>query len=1003
MNNSQNLLKTFCSLFFILLITYGHAQTFPITRYTSHEGLAQMQVVSTYRDSRGFLWVGTKNGLNKYDGTKFVTYRRADGDSIASSMVSQITEDSKGVLWLATPRGISKYDGEKFTSWKYFDKKERGGFVYLENDIPFIISEQYKWYKIIQNKVVPLPNMPLPLDEEKVGYFFNNITKKVSIQTKKNTTFYTYEYSNQQLKRVQSSSLNTIKVYPYGQLGYVILRQSSNGDYHYYFQKDLIHPEELLISVKPTGKINIHQHPPFNFLFGANGKLMMLEKGKLKPEQLLEANFLYPELIVKDEKGIWAGTEAGLYRVIDNGVKLIPETQDAVIWGMVEDAKKQLWTLHYSDKSAIKVYTKQGIKELTNYQHSLARQLNISSFNNTWYFNPIKDQYNNLWLPHALGLIRYDGKNYHIIYKNNYAFYLTEDKKRNLIVSSCGGGVNIVENKPPYRITELREKNGLHSNSEMLCVFVDSKGRHWYGSGSGLTRYDYDKKIAYNYHINTVKTPFVNVNQIYEDDFGTLWFATGFGLFHYNEKNNSFSLVNSKRMKGTLFLVGRLDHNHLICANMQEIYIFDINQWYSTQKVFVKTYNHHNGFLGYEAGQAGIYTRSDSTTWLTSASVLTIFDPKKLDFTASKEYPFITHVNNKSIKFTSDAKNQLIELPHGQSDDIRIDFCSLGFEKSSNPHYSYQLNNGQWSNWQKEDFVILNNLPANTYAFKVRLETAEGIASPEAQVQFKTAMYFWQSPHFAWYLLAVASILLSIIIYRWLHYRRLARHLSEQQTELQFLKVVALQSQMNPHFIFNVLGVLQGTILMGTREDANSIIEKLSTLIRNFLEATLINPENKRKSIYSTEITLEEEIKLLELFVHFEQLKAKNIFTYSFHVAKDLNTSDIMILPMIIQPYVENAIKHGLLNLPPNQPGTLTISIEKVEHQLIIKIEDTGVGRKRAAAIKQSSVNQYKSRGMALVQKRVEILNEQGYAIQIDTEDIQPQGTRATIIFEDEE
>jgi ligand-binding sensor domain-containing protein len=94
MNNSQNLLKAFYSLFFILLVAYSHAQTFPITRYTSHEGLAQMQVVSTYRDSRGFLWVGTKNGLNKYDGTKFVTYRRAEGDSLASSMVTQITEDS---------------------------------------------------------------------------------------------------------------------------------------------------------------------------------------------------------------------------------------------------------------------------------------------------------------------------------------------------------------------------------------------------------------------------------------------------------------------------------------------------------------------------------------------------------------------------------------------------------------------------------------------------------------------------------------------------------------------------------------------------------------------------------------------------------------------------------------------------------------------------------------------------------------------------------------------
>ena len=1008
--------KTYKILILMLLFhQIMYAQNFPTVHYTTREGLASMQAMTILKDSRGFLWAGTKLGLSKYDGDKFTTYRRSQGDSLASDVISNLIEDKNGNIWIDTPVGISRFDGVNFKSWKPSSDEGRTFTTFITNDNRIVLrSEKSHYFEMVNDKLKPWDIDNPPKLQTVKGFHYNSFENSFYEETVSSTVpnqYFLYKVEQNHLKLVSTSSNTLVSIYPIGNYGNILLRKLPDNSLAYWFQASKNSKEILILTVSDKN-IKAHQSASFNFPFSFQGNLMILEKNTSNFLKI-GTQFLDPTNIQVDDSGIWAGSEIGLWRVIDNGVKYIPEERDAVAWGMVEDRDNKIWTIHYNSASPIRVHEGNKTTLKNDYQKTLANQFGKPTFMDHWYFNPINDRYNALWFAYESGLIRYDGKAYQVISKDGMCFYVAEDKKRNLILASYagqdgGGGVNVIENKPPYRvISTLLEKDGLSPNNFMLCIFIDSKGRHWYGSDGGLTLYDYDQKKAFRYPMSSPKVPFRTVIHICEDSWGHLWFATTKGLFLYDEKDKSFQKVGQKGIWGPVVSVGNLDKTHLICGNSESFFVLDLLQYHKNKSVVIKTFNHRNGFLGYEPGQAGILNTHDGKVWVNSSGVITIFDPKQLDLSIASVKPNITRLNNTNLPFTVSAKDSVYRLPHGLSDDIKIEFGTLGFEKPTKPLYSYKLNNNEWSQWQEQDFVNISNLADGKYTLALKTQIAgENVSMKisETRITFRTNLYFWQSPNFYKYLLGLIFGLLVVITLRFLFAIRDRKNIIKQQKELDFLKVVALQSQMNPHFIFNVLGVLQGKILMGEPQTANDQLVKLATLVRSYLEASMIDPDNARKSIYSTEISLSKEIELLELFVEFEHLKAKNVFTYQFIIDPKIKPDNYSIPPMIVQPIVENAIKRGLLNLAPNETGKLEIKVDLTDDCLIFSVLDTGVGRVKAAQIKESSVRAlHKSRASELVNKRIKILNDAGYNIQIEYNDVEPQGTIVVVRFYQDE
>lgn len=229
---------------------------------------------------------------------------------------------------------------------------------------------------------------------------------------------------------------------------------------------------------------------------------------------------------------------------------------------------------------------------------------------------------------------------------------------------------------------------------------------------------------------------------------------------------------------------------------------------------------------------------------------------------------------------------------------------------------------------------------------------------------------------------------LLIIFYR----NKFTRVLFEQDEKIEInkriaeLELSALQSQMNPHFIFNALGAVQYFIQTQKTEEADNFLADFALLMRKILESS------KAKFI-----TLKEEKEILDLYINIEQLRFDGLFDFAWHIEDNVDMENV-IPPMILQPFVENAINHGLFTLK-DKKGKLNIYVREHKNKIEFVIKDNGIGRKEAALLRNKS---HKPRGMQIVNDRITTLNTlEDIIINIETEDLyiedNPAGTAATI------
>ncbi|WP_290699064.1 histidine kinase [Lacinutrix sp.] len=219
-------------------------------------------------------------------------------------------------------------------------------------------------------------------------------------------------------------------------------------------------------------------------------------------------------------------------------------------------------------------------------------------------------------------------------------------------------------------------------------------------------------------------------------------------------------------------------------------------------------------------------------------------------------------------------------------------------------------------------------------------------------------------------------LIVAYLMYKYIKQQRLANNL---------LALKSLRSQMNPHFIFNALNSVNSFIATNDERTANKYLSDFSKLMRAVLE-------NSEQDF----IPLEKEIELLELYTNLEHFRFQDKFDYTITVDKAINVQDYQIPPMLLQPYIENAVWHGLRYK--EEKGTLDISItKKSQDEIVITIADNGIGREKSKALKTANQQKQNSKGMGNIKKRVAILNEM-YKDKVDVsiEDFQLEGDTGT-------
>lgn len=300
-----------------------------------------------------------------------------------------------------------------------------------------------------------------------------------------------------------------------------------------------------------------------------------------------------------------------------------------------------------------------------------------------------------------------------------------------------------------------------------------------------------------------------------------------------------------------------------------------------------------------------------------------------------------------------------------------FEFSTLDYSNPFKSNYAYILENFT-DNWTYVDgvrnFAEYTNVSPGTYFFRVTGANSDGVWNNEGVFITIIVQPHWYQ---TWYFRGALALVIIALV--WLTFYLRYRSISKKQRfntrmlqiENQLLEIQqkALRLQMNPHFIFNSLNSIQSFILSNDIDLAVNYLSRFSRLMRMIMI-------NSTESI----ISLADEITAISHYMEIEKLRFEDKFTYKIHVADDIDEEFTGIPPMIIQPYIENAIIHGLLHK--EAPGKIDIRFKMNGEFIQCTIQDDGIGRKRSAEIKQQSGLNQKSRGMMISKQRLDFFNK---------------------------
>ncbi len=293
---------------------------------------------------------------------------------------------------------------------------------------------------------------------------------------------------------------------------------------------------------------------------------------------------------------------------------------------------------------------------------------------------------------------------------------------------------------------------------------------------------------------------------------------------------------------------------------------------------------------------------------------------------------------------------------------------ALDYSAPKNIQYAYKLE-GFDTAWQyvgNQRSATFTNLNPGNYTFRVKATNGDGVwGSNEAVLHMTVLSPWWRTGWFMGLVLLTLSALgfafYSYRIWQIKEKEAIKTSLNKRITEV---KMEALRSQMNPHFIFNALTSINLFILKNDTETASYYLNKFSKLMRDVLD-------HSRSEL----ISVEEEINTLKLYVDIEKMRFKDNFNFILDIQPTANVADIKIPPLIIQPYVENAIWHGLKHKKDGK-GVLKIAVFEEADYLHIVVEDNGIGRAKVMEQKKASTTQHKSHGLNVTEERIRFFNE---------------------------
>ena len=969
-----------------LICQIAAAQRYNFKTFTTKEGLSNNYINNIEKDKKGFLWIGTANGLCRFDGNYFTKFYNIpkNKSSIADNNIQKIYADTKGNIWITHNLGLSRFVESNQTFENYTIASPNNtligfeitddfeGNIWAASSIGLFILDRQKKEFIDVGWRTFLTHFFKDKDivEKEVGVISVLKGHNHKLWLKTSNHLFEYDFTLKQFKAHPSVLLSSI-------IGGQIMHDDSIRQtlyigsfnmglttYNYATQhaqnrrtnRDIF---RSLANYDPF--YNLSSLSDKAAIFRTDFNIGLWDKNKNTASLLLAlpSGTQINGLVTQDSSDLWVGTTTGLIHV----------EKDNIDFHKIPDPQKVA-------QGAFSYIQKAGENASFYYHNALKNQVVIwDEKTGETHFLPLKNGF-------IKGFLRY------VFYDKKGNTWLCTDfelfcKKTNAIVWQK---VNI--NHPSKNGEPLSIRNLCHDGNGRLWLRVRNVGLYLFNEKTEI--FDYQPLIPLSNgaaYSDMIFHPYKNVLLVDEENSALIYeintAAADFKVSKYHLADEKTEVIHPQQMA--------LDSMKMVWINDPRKGMIRYDPFKHTKKIF----NVDEGLIfnicetARTDAQGNIWSCStEGVTKIVAATgecinldypefrfIHDIFCDKIGNVYLSTTQGVFKWQSKNSIR--NDSKGVLYwdkmvvnntamsvtdETPVFSYDenDITIHFGYLDLKNDFLSSFEYKMQNDTaWHYLGNQHLLSFSQLSEGEYQLQLRKKNDPN-SKNYIQTRWVIKPPFWRT----WWFILIAISAIAALIYVVL--KRRINTIQEQariKQKLAETEMMALRAQMNPHFIFNCISSIDNFILNNDKENASAWLNKFAKLIRGVLD-------NSRNDV----IPFWKDWEILRLYVELEHLRSDDKFTFTMTANPELLEGHYRIPPLIVQPFIENAIHHGLLQRF-DKNGKLTISAFLTDNHLHFIIEDNGIGREKAQELKALNRLDHNSYGLKMSRDRIDLFN----------------------------
>lgn len=956
------------------------------------QGLSQGSNAYVFHDSRGFIWISSPNGLNRFDGIDVTVYHpnKRDTNSLwGQSLNSHFFESKNGDIWFTSNGSIHKYNRKKnnFSNRQIEDPK---GFKLKYDYLAFYLQkDSILWVRIGDDKKGQLYKYNTKRGSyAKLGPLCGNRFLVDTTKDNQTLVIYSYFYSR------ESPLYQT--TYSKGQI-----------------KRDSFFDGKKL----PKSKIyDIVLDKDTFWLVGNFGLASFLPHKNYWHPFKLENNLAANAIAVLNDRIFTISTNGGGLIFFDRQSKKTgstskhnPQNPNSISGNILNDIyldpDHTLWISDWNDGLNYWSTKKDKVQNLN------LNDLPIASESSSIIKTLSQDRLGNIWCGTSKrGVIIFDktGNFKQQIYGDKglpkttvYFLYCTPEGimmavtpegvfwydeqpgRFRLVIGSdsIDGGIwekgivrQTIDGKlifffwNPYEIKKINDADGFRIQEfEKLDTLKNSFVPFWYQDKEGRFYFNVNDNITIGINANgkiDTLDGIINLKACFEDKKrkDIIWLATSYGLARMNKLTLKYTLFDEPNNLPNQYLYG-------VTADKTG-YL-----WLSSNRGIIRfnPINNKANSIGLADGvwenefysDAWLAT-SNGQLWFGNRDVINIIHPTQFQINSTIPKIQITDfwVNDQLTKdslYIGECKEKT--LPFSQN-TFSFKFLALEYSDPLNNQLWYRLDghdpDSLWLTVRKgtPGFARYAKLPPGTYTFQIRAANSDGIKNPNTRkfriIILKPFYYQW------WFIILITTTLICIAygIHRYRLYQE--RKLFGLKEQAMTSEMKALRAQMRPHFIFNCISSINSFLVDKRFHIASTYLVNVANLIRDVLVIST------KEVIY-----LDKEIKFLKSYLGVEEMRLDGKLEWELKINEGLDTYETMIPSMVIQPFVENAVKHGIFHK--QGKGLITIDIKEENNYLVIEVVDDGIGREASSQIGYKEHPKTESLGVAITEERLAI------------------------------